>query len=215
MTARGEAVPCNTCKVLLFASPDDDHGDPKPGKPLDESVHYRFARPAGYVEAPKVKRISSAPIVDQTWVVIQTWVRSLNGRDYPLAGQEGRVIKIGDMAVVDSGIVPAALVAINGNEGLAGSHEIGGNLEWIPLSKLRAMILPTLRTSDPVRIISGQHKGVEGIVHASYLGEVHVAVEQGGYRVLIVPIEAVEKLEPLEITAVTKETDTTKDPAHV
>ena len=203
MTSRGEAVSCPGCKVMLMASPNDDEGDPEPGSPLlNPAIHYCFVRPKGASAVPKpaAKRISSAPIGLQTWVVIQKWSRAINGVKQVLNDEEGRVVKLGDMPSASPDKIPAALVAVNGNEGLAGSHEMGGDLEWIPLDQLRAMILPSLRTNDHVLITKGMYEGVEGDIASSSQGAVRVTIRIGeGIKTVTVPIEYIVKPEPLEI----------------
>lgn len=214
VSKRGESVPCPFCKIILLASPNDDEGDPKPGSgDLDPLVYYAFVRPGPAVEVIKRKRISSAPIQVQTWVVIQTWSRLSNGQMQLLNDQEGRVVEIGDMAIAGKGVVPAARVAVNGNEGLAGAHDMGADLEWIPLAQLRAMILPTLRPGDTVTASTGAYAGNKGVIDESFTGQVYVRYPGVTGRVSV-PIEHVTKFEPLEIFP-TAETVPQQEASHV
>lgn len=187
-THRGEAIPCYGCKSVLLASPNDDEGDPKRGQPLDPKVHFIFASRVQRPASRKVKRISNAPIGLQTWVVIQPSFPKLpDGRT--VNNEEGRVIAI---------VGTTATVALGGNEGLGGNAGYGGDLVPIDLKHLRAMILPTLRSGDPVRIIKGPAEGAYGIISTSTRGEVWVHMA-GTADIITFPIEYVEKLEPLEI----------------
>lgn len=194
-THLGEAIPCYGCKSVLLASPNDDEGDPKPGQPLDPKVHFAFASQTPRPAPRKAKRISSAPISEQTWVVIQPSCSKLfDGRN--VVGEEGRVVRIDDNV---------ASVALGGNEGLGGNSGYGGDIVHIKLEHLRAMILPTLRPGDPVKVIEGVNKGAVFTVLSSAMGVVRCEFSSGVLRtgtgdgIINFPIEHVEKLEPLEI----------------
>jgi hypothetical protein len=166
----GEYVACGKCGRMLYASPNDDEGDPKPGATEGrmDPQYLKFVRPEGW--KPPKQRTVSTPAKVGDWVVIEDYTIPAVVPDDGTQGtparcldqEEGRVL---EFVQTDGGAGPTvARVALGGNVGIAGAHDMGANLVSIPLANIFVMVLPNFRKGDRVRIRQGALEGKEGEV---------------------------------------------------
>lgn len=153
----GECVNCFGCGRALYASPNDDEGDPPPppkGVKLDPK-YYLFVRPEGW-EPPRQRTTTDKLKVDD-WIVIENYIVPAETSSDPAAAhkpernldrQEGKVLSLTEDTVE---------VALGGNVGLGGERSMGANIVTIPIKHVFAMVLPRYRVGDPVRVNQGVH----------------------------------------------------------
>jgi hypothetical protein len=168
----GEYVACGKCGRMLYASPNDDEGDPKPGelKGRMDPQYFKFVRPEGW-KPPKQRTVTTPPKVGD-WVVIEDYtVPAITLEDGSegtparcLDQEEGRVIEF--VRTNGGAGQEIARIALGGNEGIAGAHDMGANLVSVPRDRIFVMVLPNFRKGDRVRIRQGSQEGKEGEVRS-------------------------------------------------
>lgn len=165
----GEYVACGKCGRMLYASPNDDEGDPKPGDyPAGMPAEFfTFVRPEGW-KPPKQRTTTAEPKVGD-WVVIEDYTVPESKVDLPIAPmpprcldqEEGRILSF---LRNNTDEVQGAEIALGGNEGIAGAHDMGANIVTVPVGHYFVMVLPTFRKGDRVRMRQGTQEGKEGVV---------------------------------------------------
>jgi hypothetical protein len=181
----GEYVACGKCGRMLYASPNDDEGDPKPGvyggrMPPE---YFKFARPEGW-KPPRQRTTADKPKVGD-WVVIEDYTVPESMVDLPIAfqparcldQQEGRILTFLQNSKDE---VEGARIALGGNEGIAGAHDMGANIVTVPAGHYFVMVLPTFRVGDHVRLRLGPHEGKAGIVVWSERARMSIRLDGDG-----------------------------------
>ena len=189
----GEYVACGKCGRMLYASPNDDEGDPKPGETTGRMApeFFCFVRPAGW-KAPRQRTTTDKPKIG-SWVVIEDYTVPAVLEDEAIDAtrpvlkparclnqDEGRVVSF-NYSPQDASLGPvSAEIALGGNEGMAGARDMGSNIVTVPLENIFVMVLPVLRTGDPVIMKIGPHEGKQGRVVWSERAIVAVRLDADG-----------------------------------
>ena len=202
----GEYVACGKCGRMLYASPNDDEGDPKPGDyPAGMPAEFfTFVRPEGW-KPPKQRTTTAEPKVGD-WVVIEDYTVPAIEPDDALSPprvaqpsrcldqEEGRILEL--LTVLDATKGPdRARIALGGNEGIAGAHDMGANIVTVPVGHYFVMVLPTFRKGDRVRMRQGTQEGKEGVVTSLVKPEAAtLAIRLDGGLEVEVPLLHVERI---------------------
>jgi hypothetical protein len=165
----GEYVACGKCGRMLYASPNDDEGDPKPGaiEGRMDAQYFKFVRPEGW--KPPKQRTVSTPAKVGDWVVIENYTVPETKADLPIEPQPARCLDQEEGRILaflknSKDEIEGAQIALGGNVGIAGAHDMGANIVTVPVGHYFVMVLPNFRKGDRVRIRQGALEGKEGEV---------------------------------------------------
>lgn len=177
----GEYVACGKCGRMLYASPNDDEGDPKPGQfdgrmPIE---YFKFVRPEGW-KPPKQRTTTATPQVGD-WVVIENYTvpAVTPDADASTGGTPARCLDQEEGRILSFPTTEGARIALGGNEGIAGAHDMGANIVTVPVGHYFVMVLPNYRVGDPVRLKLGPHEGKTGTIVWSQRARMSIRLEDG------------------------------------